>query len=86
MQVPPMVKYTLARVGMFVVVGVALAPLVGLLLGMVISAIVTSVLALFVLRRWRDEVASTIETSMTRKRNEKAKLRSALAGDDLKRR
>jgi mannitol-specific phosphotransferase system IIBC component len=78
-----MVKYTLARVGIFIVIAVVLMPLVhDLLLAMLISAVVTSVVALFVLKRWRDEVASTLENSMTARRAEKEKLRSALAGDD----
>lgn len=78
-----MVKYTLARVGIFVVVALALMPLVhDLLLAMVISAVVTAVVALFVLRKWRDEVAATLTHSMTARRVEKEKLRAALAGDD----
>ena len=78
-----MVKYTLARVGLFVVIAAILQLLVhDLLLAMLISAVVTSVLSLFVLKRWRDEVAVTIENSMTSRRMEKEKLRSALAGDD----
>jgi hypothetical protein len=78
-----MVKYTLARVGLFVIVAVALVPLVhDLILALFISAVVTSLAALIFLKKWRNEVASTIETSMTSRRAEKAKLRAALAGDD----
>ena len=78
-----MVKYTLARVGLFVVVAAALALFVhDLLLVLLISAVVTSIASLFILKRWRNEVAATLETSMSARRAEKAKLRSALAGDD----
>jgi hypothetical protein len=78
-----MVKYTLARIGMFVV----LAYLLDLILkdpiiSMLISAVVTAVASYFLLARWRNEVASTLETSITKRRAEKEKLRSALAGDD----
>jgi mannitol-specific phosphotransferase system IIBC component len=78
-----MVKYTLARVGLFVVVAAALAPFVhDLILALLISAVVTSIASLFILKRWRNEVAATLQTSMTARRAEKEKLRSALAGDD----
>jgi Protein of unknown function (DUF4229) len=78
-----MVKYTLARVGIFVVLALALIPLVHqLLLAMLISAVLTAVIAYFGLRKWRNEVAATLERSITARREEKNKLRSALAGDD----
>ncbi len=77
-----MVKYTLARVGMFVVVAFALIPLHDLLLQLLISAVVTSIASLFLLRGWRNEVAGTLERSMSARRLEKERLRSALAGDD----
>ena len=77
-----MVKYTLARVAMFVVIAVLLAPLHNLILQLLISAVVTSIAALFLLKKWRNEVAGTIEQSMTQRRIEKERLRSALAGDD----
>ena len=77
-----MVKYTLARVGMFVVVTLILTPLHNLILQLLISAVVTSIASLFVLKKWRNEVASTLERSMTQRRVDKERLRSALAGDD----
>jgi len=82
-RIPPMVKYTLARVGIFVVLTLVLMPLLhNLLLAMVISAVVTAVVALVVLKKWRNEVAATLETSINARRAEKEKLRAALAGDD----
>jgi predicted neutral ceramidase superfamily lipid hydrolase len=87
MRINPMIKYTLARVGIFVVLALVLVPIVhDLLLALLISAVVTSVAALFVLKKWRNEVASTLETSMSQRRAEKERLRSALAGDDDPRR
>jgi hypothetical protein len=78
-----MVKYTLARVGSFVVIGLLLAfVLHNLILALFISAVVTSIGSLFLLKKWRDEAAGTLENSMTVRRAEKAKLRAALAGDE----
>jgi hypothetical protein len=78
-----MVKYTLARVGMWVALTFALnAFLTDVVLSALISAAVTAVAGYFLLAKWRNEVASTIETSITKRRAEKEQLRSALAGDD----
>ena len=80
---PPMVKYTLARVGMWVVLTFVLnAILHNVILCALISAVVTAIAGFFLLSKWRNEVASTLETSITKRRAEKEKLRSALAGDD----
>ncbi len=83
MRLSPMVKYTLARIGMFVVLAYVLDLIIrNPLLAMLISAVVTAVASYFVLSKWRNEVAATLETSITARRAEKEKLRSALAGDD----
>ena len=82
-RLPPMVKYTLARIGMWVVLSAALTLFIhDLILAMLISAVVTAIAGWFLLKKWRDEVAATLETSMTTRRAEKQKLRAALAGDD----
>ena len=79
----PAIKYTLARVGMFLVIAVALTPLhLDLLLQLLIALVVTAVAAYFLLRRWRDEMAANIGKSMEARKAEKERLRSALAGDD----
>jgi hypothetical protein len=77
-----MVKYTLARVGLFVLVTFALTPLHDLVLQALISAVVTSIFALVVLKKWRNEVAGVLEKSVSQRRAEKERLRSALAGDN----
>jgi hypothetical protein len=78
-----MVKYTLARVGAFVILAFVLDLFLrNPILSMLISAVLTSVFALVFLKKWRGEVATTLETSITKRRVEKEKLRSALAGDD----
>jgi hypothetical protein len=82
-QLPPMVKYTLARIGMFVVLAYVLDLIIhDPILAMLISAVVTAIASYFLLSKWRNQVAATLETSITKRRTEKEKLRSALAGDD----
>ena len=79
----PAVKYSLARVGLFVVVALALTPLhMDILIRLMIAILVTAVVSFFVLRKWRDEMAVTIEKSMTQRKQDKQRLRAALAGDD----
>lgn len=79
----PAIKYSLARVGMFVVVAVALTPLgMDILLQLMIAILVTAVLSFFVLRKWRDEMARTIEKSMAERKADKRRLRAALSGED----
>lgn len=79
----PATKYTLARVGMFVVLALALTPLhVDLLLRLMIALVVTAVASWFLLAKWRDEMADTIGRSMAQRKEEKERLRAALAGDE----
>jgi hypothetical protein len=81
----PTLKYSLARVGLFVAVAlplVFLAPQVNLLLKLMIAVIVSAILAFFFLRGLRDEVAQGMLASRERRMAEKEKLRAALAGED----
>lgn len=79
----PAIKYTLARVGMFVVIALALTPIhLDLLVQLLIALVITAVAAYFLLRKWRDEMAVNISKSMATRKAEKERLRSALAGDD----
>ncbi len=84
MGVSPAVKYTLARVGLFVVVLVALLPVPGMstLLKLMIAVLVSALLSWFLLTRMREDVAVQVEQAMERRKEQKEKLRSALAGDD----
>lgn len=77
-------KYTLARLGLFVVVLLALLPVsqLSLLLKLMIAILASAVLSWFLLRRMRDQVADQVEGAMIRRREQKEKLRSALAGDE----
>lgn len=77
------VKYTLGRIGLFVAVLAALwfvdmNPFLRLMLALVFSA----ALSFFLLRGWRDEMAGEMAEASARRRAEKDRLRSALAGED----
>jgi hypothetical protein len=81
----PMLKYSFARVGLFVVVAAILIaipfpinPLIKLMLAVIVSAL----LSLFLLRRMRDQVADQLAGAAQRRAEEKERLRSALAGDE----
>ncbi|MGC9668258.1 DUF4229 domain-containing protein [Planosporangium sp. 12N6] len=80
-----MLKYSLARVGLFVVVAailVAIPVQVNILLKLMVAVIVSALLALFLLRGMRDQVAEHMAGTARRRADEKARLRAALAGDD----
>lgn len=79
----PAIKYTLARVGMFVVIAAALYPLgLNLFLTMMIALLVSFPLSYFLLRRWRDQMAERIGATVEQHREQKEKLRAALSGED----
>jgi hypothetical protein len=79
----PAVKYTLGRIGLFVVVVLALWPIdINIFLKLMIAVIFSAALSFFLMRGWRDEMAQQIATAAERRRSEKERLRSALAGDD----
>jgi hypothetical protein len=81
----PMMKYTLARLGLFVavaaillVVPIELNPFLKLGIALIASAI----LSFFLLRKLRDDVANQLAESARDRADRKEKLRSALAGDE----
>ncbi|MFY1697244.1 MULTISPECIES: DUF4229 domain-containing protein [unclassified Solwaraspora] len=79
----PAVKYTLGRIGLFVVVVLALWPIdMNIFLKLMIAVIFSAALSFFLMRGWRDEMAQQITEVTERRRAEKERLRSALAGDD----
>jgi len=83
----PGIKYGLARVGLFVAVAVPAALAfrdVNLLIVLMIALLVSAILSFVLppLRRWRDEVAGQLSTSVARRAAEKERLRAALAGED----
>ncbi|MFV2008231.1 MULTISPECIES: DUF4229 domain-containing protein [unclassified Micromonospora] len=79
----PAVKYTLGRIGLFVIVVLALWPVdINVFLKLMIAVIFSAALSWFLMRGWRDEMAQQIAESAERRRSEKERLRSALAGED----
>lgn len=79
----PTIKYTLARLGLFVVVLLALLPWdFDILLKMMIALLVSAALSYFVLRRWRDEISEQVAGAVERRRTQRDRLHSALAGEE----
>ena len=79
----PSVKYLLARVGLFLVIGVVLWPTGLNPLVIAMAALLGAfLLSTLLLRKWRDAALSDVDDKLTRRRAERAKLRAALAGDD----
>ena len=80
----PVVKYTLLRYGLLLVVFLLLLPLpfFSVLVKAMIAIVITMPLAWFLLRRWRDRSAEALAEGMARRRQRQAELRAALAGED----
>jgi hypothetical protein len=81
----PLLKYSLARLGLFVAtVAVVLAiPIdVNLFLRLAIALILSAVLSFFLLRTMRDRVAEQLAVASRERAERRERLRSALAGDD----
>jgi hypothetical protein len=80
------VKYTLARIGLFILCAVPVVLLlpssVDLLLKLLIAVVLSALLAFMLLGGIRDQVAESLVSRRERKATEREKLRSALAGDD----
>ena len=79
----PAVKYTLGRLGLFVVVFALLLPVpVAFLVKAMIALLASAVFSYFLLAKWRNEMAEQLGTVAERRQAEKARLRAALAGDE----
>lgn len=77
------VKYTLGRIGLFVGVLAALWFVeMNMFLRLLLALVFSAALSFFLLRGWRDEMAGEMAEASERRRAEKDRLRSALAGDD----
>ena len=81
----PAVKYALGRLGLFLVVFAVLIPTTPLnvLVKAMVALVAASGLSLILLRGWRAESAEQFGEMAARRAAEKARLRSALAGDDI---
>ena len=82
----PGLKYALGRLGLFIAVAVPAVLLLprgmNVLLKLMIALVISAVLAWFLLRRWREEVAARMSASAQRKIADRQRLRAALAGED----
>ena len=77
------VKYTLGRLGLFLVVFVLLLPVpLNLLVKAMIALVASAAFSYFLLAKWRNEMAERLGAAAQRRSAEKSRLRSALAGDE----
>ncbi|MFG3703293.1 DUF4229 domain-containing protein [Micromonospora sp. NPDC047670] len=77
------VKYTLGRIGLFVAVLAALWLVdINLFVKLMLALAFSAAASFFLLKGWRDEMATEMAEAAERRRAEKERLRSALAGDD----
>jgi hypothetical protein len=79
----PVIKYTLARVGLFVAVFAALLPVdLDIFVKLLIALVASAGFSFILLRGLRDQVANQMASATERRRAEKERLRAALSGDD----
>ncbi|MET0422657.1 MAG: DUF4229 domain-containing protein [Actinoplanes sp.] len=79
----PAVKYTLGRLGIFVVLFAASLPLpLNFLVKAMIALLLSAVLSYFLLAGWRNEMGEQLASVAGRRSAEKERLRAALAGDE----
>ncbi|MBO0871354.1 MAG: DUF4229 domain-containing protein [Micromonosporaceae bacterium] len=81
----PVAKYTLGRLGLFVVVAALLLVLplpIDPLLKVGVAMLVAFGLQFVVLRKWRAEMINQVDVSMADRRERKQRLRAALAGEE----
>lgn len=82
---PPVVKYTLARIGLFVAVLLALWPVdLSGYLKLILAVAFSAALSFFLLGGIRNEAAERWVESSRRRQAEKDRLRAALAGEDTR--
>ena len=79
----PALKYTLGRVGLFVACALGLLPLpLNLWIKLMVAVVASFALQFVVLRKWRLEMIGQVDDAMARRRQEKQRLRAALAGEE----
>ncbi|AGL13909.1 DUF4229 domain-containing protein [Actinoplanes sp. N902-109] len=79
----PAVKYTLGRLGLFIVVFALLTPVpLNFLVKAMIALLASAAFSYFLLAKWRNEMAEQLGTVAERRAAEKQRLRAALAGDE----
>jgi len=79
----PAYKYTAGRFVLFAAVFALLLPLpLNILVKAMIALIASAAFSYFLLAKWRNEMAEQIGSAVSRRQQEKNRLRSALAGDE----
>ena len=79
----PVIKYTLARVGLFAAVFAALLPVdLDIFVKLLIALVASAGFSFILLRGLREQVANQMASTAERRKAEKERLRAALAGDD----
>jgi hypothetical protein len=79
----PVLKYTLGRLGLFLVVVVLLLPVpIDLMLKLMIAVVASFGLQFVVLRRWREQMVNHVDRSVAQRRAARERLRRALAGEE----
>jgi len=79
----PVIKYTLARVGLFAAVFAALLPIdLDIFIKLLIALVASAGFSFILLRGMRDRVADQMAATAERRKAEKDRLRAALAGED----
>jgi len=77
------VKYTLGRLGLFLLFLVVLLPTpLNFFVQMMIAFVLSAVASFFVLTKWRNQMAERLGESAANRKAEKERLRAALAGDE----
>jgi hypothetical protein len=81
----PVLKYTVARIGLFLAAAAVLLAIqmeLNLFLRLAIALVVSALLSFFLLRSRRDKVADQLAVASRERAERRERLRSALAGDD----
>ncbi|MEU8821495.1 DUF4229 domain-containing protein [Actinoplanes sp. NPDC048796] len=79
----PAIKYSLGRLGLFVVVFAALLPVpLNFLVRAMVALVVSAVASYFLLASWRNQMNEQLVGVASRRTAEKQRLRAALAGDE----
>ncbi len=79
----PVAKYSLARVGMFVLALLILLPFpLNVFVKLMAALLISLVLSFFLFTRLRAQMTEQVAGGVQRRRQEKERLRAALAGDE----
>ena len=79
----PVLKYTLGRLGLFLLVVLLLMPVpIDIMLKFMIAVGASFGLQFVLLRRWRVQMVSHVDRSVAQRRAARERLRRALAGDE----